>query len=657
MMVFFKNQVLPMVQDMSDRQPGNRSFQQQMQWNQLILDTTMDGFFRFNTQGNILEINPAFAELMQYSPDELLEMKVQDFLARETSQDICKHIQIMYDFQSLNIVEINESGKFPKKSARFKSKYRRGDGQIIDVEITVTVTDLGDELLRFAFVRDISDRVVTARSLFESQRLIQTITDTLPVIIYIYDIIENKTLYLNSQIYESLGYSIEQIQAMKQNNSLVENILHSEDALSETKLLERWSSVEDCEILQTEMRIKTAQGLWRNFQCKETLFLRNPDGLPQQILGMAIDITEQKQTHNKLLHLSKAVKSTSDAIGIADLNGDAIYVNPAFVKLFGYQLSELIADGGPPAVYKDPSVAEAVFSTIKQGGSWSGEVKMHDRDGQLLDILLRTDAIKDESGETIGLIGIHTDISDLKRIQEKLAQHAIELALYNSELEQFTYVASHDLQEPLRVITSYLQLLSRRYLGKVDSQADRYINFVVNAAERMQQLIEDLLEFSQLGNYKTNLVPVECENVLESVLDYLKFKIRRSETKVTYDPLPQVMGDRSQLIQLFQNLIENAIKYSGDCSPAIHISATRLKDDEKNQWCFQITDNGIGIAPEFFERIFSIFKRLHTRQEYPGTGIGLAICKKVVQGHGGKIWVESQPKVGSTFYFTLKAID
>lgn len=650
MAMFMENQVLAIVRDISDRKQAERDVQKHMQWNQLILDRTMDGFFRFDDLGNILEVNAAFVKIVQYSRDELLKMNIHDLLPTDFQNKLDENPQnfwgLTVETDSHNIAQIYQ------KSHRFKTKYRRGDGQLIYVEISVTMTDLEDQPLLFAFVRDLSDRVVTAQALFESQRLIQKITDTVPVIIYIYDLTEQKNIYFNSQICEILGYNIAQIQKMEKQQNLLQNLLHPDDCRSAKQLEERWQSVKDGEILQTEMRMKTVTGDWRFFQCEETLFLRK-ENLPKQILGVAVDITERKKTQEKLLRLSKGVNSTSDAISMTDVNGILIYINPAFVKLFGYQIPQIIGQGGLDSLYTDSSVTAGVFKTIKQGNSWSGEVKMPTRSGDTLDILLRADAIKDESGVTIGFINIHTDISDRKRAQEELAQRAIELARSNAELEQFAYVASHDLQEPLRIITSYTQLLSRRYVGKLDSKGDKYIDFIVKAAQRMQQLIEDLLQFSRLGSEKTELVPVECEAVLGIVLDNLDLAIHDSSASVTHDPLPNVMGDRSQLAQLLQNLIGNGLKYRGERSPLIHISAVRSNEF----WCFAVSDNGIGISSEFFERIFTIFQRLHSREEYPGTGIGLAICKKIVQRHGGKIWVESEIGQGSTFYFTLPAID
>ena len=243
-------------------------------------------------------------------------------------------------------------------------------------------------------------------------------------------------------------------------------------------------------------------------------------------------------------------------------------------------------------------------------------------------------------------------LQEHKQIEAALARQAQELTRSNVELEQFAYVASHDLQEPLRMVKSYLQLLERRYQDKLDSDANEFIAFAVDGATRMGMLINDLLKYSRVGTQGKPFEPTACPIVLEQVLNNLKVAIKESEAVVTWTDLPTVMADEVQLIQVLQNLIGNALKFrQPDVRPEIHVGVER-KDGE---WVFSVQDNGIGIDPQYFRRLFMIFKRLHARDEYPGTGIGLAICKKIVERHGGRIWIESDgvPGQGATFYFTL----
>jgi signal transduction histidine kinase len=233
--------------------------------------------------------------------------------------------------------------------------------------------------------------------------------------------------------------------------------------------------------------------------------------------------------------------------------------------------------------------------------------------------------------------------------EEVLAQEAAELARANSELEQFVYVASHDLREPLRMITSYLQLLERRYKNRLDADADEFIRFAVEGAARMQDLVSDLLAYSRVSRGYPEMNPIDCETVLVRALENLSTAIEESGAVVTHDRLPSVVANPSQLIQVFQNLIGNAIKFRSSAPPRIHVSAGRSIE----KWVFSVRDNGIGIEANFLERIFKMFERLHSYTEYPGTGIGLTIAKQVVERHGGRIWVESQPGKGSVFFFTI----
>lgn len=243
-----------------------------------------------------------------------------------------------------------------------------------------------------------------------------------------------------------------------------------------------------------------------------------------------------------------------------------------------------------------------------------------------------------------------SEIFERKYAEKKLAKQALELKRSNEELEQFTYIASHDLKEPLRMVTSYTQLLKKRYKDKLDSDANEFIDFAVDGALRMQNLINDLLNFSRVTTQGKVFEYIELQDSLNNAMQNLKVAIDESNAKITYDPLPKIKADRLQISQLFQNLLGNAIKYKREDSPKIHISIT----ENKHEWHISISDNGIGIDPLYKEKIFVIFQRLHTKNEYSGTGIGLAICKKIVQRHGGRIWVESEIDKGSTFHFTIK---
>jgi PAS domain S-box-containing protein len=249
-------------------------------------------------------------------------------------------------------------------------------------------------------------------------------------------------------------------------------------------------------------------------------------------------------------------------------------------------------------------------------------------------------------------LGNVLDITEQKQDKERLTQMVSEMKRSNTELEQFAYVVSHDLQEPLRMVSSYTQLLAKRYRGQLDADADEFISYAVDGAERMRALLNDMLDYSRVGTRGKPFKLIWCEDVLEKAVTNLKIAIEYSGTLVSHDYLPMLVADEGQLVQLLQNLIDNAIKFCNQETPRVHVSAEKRGE----VWLFSVKDNGIGIDPQHAQRIFEMFKRLHTREEYSGTGMGLAICKKIVERHGGHIWVQSQPGEGSTFYFTIPLI-
>jgi PAS domain S-box-containing protein len=282
-------------------------------------------------------------------------------------------------------------------------------------------------------------------------------------------------------------------------------------------------------------------------------------------------------------------------------------------------------------------------------------------DGSVTWVSTTKEALRDRTGRIVGTFGISRDITARKQAEQAVADKAEELQRSNTELEQFAYVASHDLQEPLRMVASYTQLLGRRYKGKLDDEADEFISYAVEGATRMQVLINDLLAYSRVGTRGKPFSMADCNEVLGRALANLKLSSEEAQAQITSDQLPHVEGDTTQLMQLFQNLIGNAIKFrSLERTPEIYITvaARRAQQSERPrfEWLFAVRDNGIGIEEKYFDRIFVIFQRLHTREQYPGTGIGLAVCKKIVERHGGRIWVESTVGKGSTFYFTLPKI-
>ncbi len=371
-----------------------------------------------------------------------------------------------------------------------------------------------------------------------------------------------------------------------------------------------------------------------------------------------------KQAQSELIERERAeeqfrlvVEAAPSAMIVVNRRGKIILVNSRTQELFGYQREELLGSSIEMLVperfrSQHPERQAGFFENPQARPMGAGRDLFGLRkDGLEVPIEIGLTPLKTLEG--IVVLASIIDITERKRAENEIKRTLSELTRSNQELEQFAYVASHDLQEPLRMVSSYLQLLSRRYQGKLDSDADEFIAFAVEGANRMKILINDLLTFSRVGTRGKEFEPVALEHVLELVEKNLQVTIEETGALITHDPLPQIMADNSQMVQLFQNLIENAIKFRSQTSPKVHIGAKR----QAASWLLFVRDNGIGFEAQFAERIFIIFQRLHTRNEYAGTGIGLAICRKIVERHGGRIWVESHPEEGATFYFTLPTLD
>jgi PAS domain S-box-containing protein len=372
------------------------------------------------------------------------------------------------------------------------------------------------------------------------------------------------------------------------------------------------------------------------------------------------DATTRKRTEEELRGARATFEGilaiASDAVVCVGEDQRITFYNQGAQTIFGHQPDEVLGERLEMLI--PPHARETHEEQVRAFGRSGVAARRMGERGEISGLRKNGEVFPAEAsisqldvGGTRVYTAVLRDVTERRRTEEALAQHMRELARSNAELEQFAYVASHDLQEPLRMVASYTQLLARRYRDVLDSDAEEFIGFAVDGVRRMQALIDDLLAYSRVGTRGGEFQPTDVGRVLERVLVGLGTAIEEAEAEVSYGPMPVLSADATQLTQLFQNLIANAVKFRGDENPRVRIDAVLAG----NEWQFSVKDNGIGIAPEFRERIFVIFQRLHNREEYPGTGIGLAICKKIVERHGGRIWVESEPGIGSTFWFTLPA--
>jgi PAS domain S-box-containing protein len=402
----------------------------------------------------------------------------------------------------------------------------------------------------------------------------------------------------------------------------------------------------------------------------------------------AAQMERLQQQAGELREQAQLLDLAHDAIMVRDLDGRITFWNQGAAERYGWSKQEAIGRITHHLLQTEfPQPLEAIMAEVQRESFWEGELEHSRRDGKRIVVASRW-VLQRRNDQSEAVMEINNDITDRKRAEESLrkahgeleqrvqertrdlktsnelleleiaerkraesvlAQQSAELARSNSELEQFAYIASHDLQEPLRMVGSYVQLLERNYKKLFDAKGEEYIAYAVDGAKRMQMLINDLLAYSRVGTQGNEFALTDCAGVVSLAIKNLQKAIQESGATITCESLPAVRADGMQLLQLFQNLLANAIKFRAEQSPEIHIMAKHTD----GFWQFTVKDNGIGIEPRHFQRIFLIFQRLHSRRHYPGTGMGLAICKKIVDRHGGTIWPVSEPGMGTTFFFTL----
>jgi PAS domain S-box-containing protein len=545
-----------------------------------------------------------------------------------------------------------------------------GTGQIARGNFTVNITpQSGDEFdaLAHSFnqmaasLRDkeselrawgaeLEKRVETRTAeLRHSEERYRILAESTPEMVFVIDR-EDRIQYANSQAAAFLGAELDDMIGMPRLERFPPSITEKQTAglrhvfdTGETAASERAVDV-------------AGESIW----LETTLVpLRDETGWVMAVMGISRDITARKQAEHELKETQEYLENLLECASapIIVWNSDLLITryNRAFEVLTGRSAREML---GQPLHLVFPGENKALSTAILESTSMGNqmeaiEIPILRADGSIRIVLWNSAGLYAADGTTLlATIAQGQDISERIAAEKQLLKANQELARSNSELERFAYVASHDLQEPLRMVTSYLQLIVRRYRDRLDGDALEFINYAVDGAVRMKTLINDLLAYSRVGTRAKEFTRTDCALVLERVLTTLKVSIEENQAQITFDNLPCVMADEGQIEQLLQNLIGNAIKFHGKGTPKIHVGL-RQRD---RSWIFSVRDNGIGIDPQFFDRIFIIFQRLHSREDYQGTGIGLAISKRIVEKHGGEIWVESTPGQGSTFYFTLPVI-
>ena len=396
--------------------------------------------------------------------------------------------------------------------------------------------------------------------------------------------------------------------------------------------------------------------------------IKNDDGGVKYLEGFVDDVTEQKELEEARMKTEMIAWDRlaeidgiydSSPIGLCTLDNDLRYIriNENLAEINGIPAIKHIGKTPREII---PTLAEKIESmakkTLKTGQPIMGreiEGVTPAKPGLLRTWIFQSVPFKDIEGNIIGISFSVLEITEMKKVQEEIAETVKKLKLSNDELQRFAYVVSHDFKEPLRMVSSFSQLIDSRYKGKFDKEADEFLEFIIEGSRRMEILLDDLLSYSRITSAEGKYIEIELDNIIEECIFNLKLAIEESNAEITWDPLPKVFVNRTQMIHVFQNLIANAIKFRGNNIPKIHISAQK----EDNQWILSVSDNGIGIDPQYNERIFEVFQRLHRRDEYEGTGMGLFLTKKILERHNGHIWVESEPENGSTFYLSLPIVN
>jgi PAS domain S-box-containing protein len=607
-----------------------------------LLEAAPDAMVVVNVAGEIVLLNVRAETEFGYSRDELVGQKVKNIIPQGFAERI-----IADGTRSAAEALAQQIG------TGIELIGRRKDGSEFPIEIMLSPLESADGILVTAAIRDISVRKTAETHLAQMEGRYRGLLEAAPDAMVVVNV-AGEIVLLNVRAETEFGYSRDELVGQKVKNIIPEGFaerLIADGTRSAAEAL--------AQQIGTGIELIGRRKDGSEFPIEIMLSpLESRDGILVTAAIRDISVRRTAETHLAQMdgRYRGLLEAAPDAMVVVNVAGEIVLLNVRAETEFGYSRDELVGQkvkniipqGFAERIIADGtrSAAEALAQQIGTGIELIGRRK----DGSDFPIELMLSPL--DSADGILVTAAIRDVTTRKMSEAQLLHKVAELKRSNEELGQFAYIASHDLQEPLRMVASYTQLLSRRYKGKLDAEADEFIAFAVDGASRMQRLIQDLLALSRVGSKGKELLDTSSENALQQALVNLRGAIQEKGALVTHDPLPAVMADEMQLVQLFQNLVGNAIKYQNPGVPMVHVSVV---PGDREKWIFSVKDNGLGIDPQYFERIFGMFQRLHKREEFAGTGIGLAICKKIVERHGGTISVESQPGQGATFRFALAA--
>ncbi|MGB9461404.1 MAG: PAS domain S-box protein [Candidatus Acidiferrum sp.] len=629
------------IRDISVRKAAEKHLGQMEGRYRGLLEAAPDAMVVVNQTGEIVLLNVQAEKQFGYSRDELVGQKVKNIIPEGFAERL-----IADGTRSAAEALAQQIGTGIELIALRKNRSQ------FPIEIMLSPLESAEGTLVTAAIRDISVRKAAEKHLAQMEGRYRGLLEAAPDAM----VVVNQTgeiVLLNVQAEKQFGYSRDELVGQKVKNIIPEGF-------AERLIADGTRTAAEALAQQIGTGIELIARRKNRTEFPIEIMLSPLESAEGTLVTAAIrDISVRKTAEKHLAQMEGRyrglLEAAPDAMVVVNQNGAIVLLNVQAEKQFGYSRDELVGqkvkniipEGFAERLVADAlrSVEDALAQQIGTGIELNGKRK----NGSEFPIEIMLSPL--ESAEGILVTMAVRDITTRKKAEADLLSKVEELNRSNEELGQFAYIASHDLQEPLRMVASYTQLLSRRYKGKLDSDADEFIAFAVDGASRMQRLIQDLLAYSRVGTKGRDLLDVSSEEALQRALINLRHAIEEKGALVTHDPLPPVLADEMQLIQLFQNLVGNAIKYQSSGIPKVHISAAK---NGGKKWTFSVRDNGLGIDPQYFEKIFGMFQRLHKREEFAGTGIGLAICKKIVERHGGNISVESRLGHGSTFRFALE---
>jgi PAS domain S-box-containing protein len=628
------------IRDISVRKEAEKTLAQMEGRYRGLLEAAPDAMVVVNQEGDIVLLNLQAERQFGYRRDELLGQKVKNIIPKGFAERL-----IADETRTASEALAQQIG------TGIELIGRRKDGGEFPIELMLSPLESAEGILVTAAIRDISVRKEAEKTLAQMEGRYRGLLEAAPDAMVVVNQ-EGDIVLLNLQAERQFGYRRDELLGQKVKNIIpegfAERLIADETRSASEALAQR---------IGTGIELIGRRKDGGEFPIELMLSpLESAEGI---LVTAAIrDISVRKNAEKYLAQMEGRyrglLEAAPDAMVVVNQEGDIVLLNLQAEKQFRYRRDELLGQKVKniiPEGFAERLIADRLRSAedaLAQQIGTGLELTGRRRDGSEFPIELMLSPLENSKG-TLVTAAIR-DISVRKDVEKHLAQKVEELSRSNDELGQFVYIASHDLQEPLRMVASYTQLLSKRYSGKLDADADEFIAFAVDGASRMQRLIRDLLAYSRVGTKGNDLQDISSEEAFRQAMINLQGVVEDSGALVTHDSLPSVMADETQLIQLFQNLVGNAIKYQYPGIPRIHVSAAR---NDQGVWIFSVRDNGIGIEPQYFDKIFGVFQRLHRREEFAGTGIGLAICKKIVERHGGGITVESELGHGSTFRFTL----